>query len=94
MEPTTPPSTGTRLDPWVDAYAARTRGLTASQVRALFAVGFTTVRAHPRHPRLRLDLRQTVPAFMRDDVVEAALDRLLGRGRVGSPGLSREEPLA
>ena len=30
--------TGTRLDPWVDAYAARTRGLTASQVRALFAV--------------------------------------------------------
>ena len=25
---------GTRLDPWVDAYAARTRGLTASQVRA------------------------------------------------------------
>ncbi len=29
---------GTRLDPWVDAYAARTRGLTASQVRALFAV--------------------------------------------------------
>jgi DNA-binding transcriptional MocR family regulator len=38
MEPTTPPSTGTRLDPWVDSYAARTRGLTASQVRALFAV--------------------------------------------------------
>ncbi|HET7901491.1 MAG TPA: PLP-dependent aminotransferase family protein [Candidatus Nanopelagicales bacterium] len=35
----TPRSTpGTRLDPWVDAYAARTRGLTASQVRALFAV--------------------------------------------------------
>ncbi len=31
-------STGTRLDPWIDAYAERTRGLTASQVRALFAV--------------------------------------------------------
>lgn len=31
-------STGTRLDPWLDAYAERTRGLTASQVRALFAV--------------------------------------------------------
>lgn len=27
-----------RLDPWIDSYAARTRGLTASQVRALFAV--------------------------------------------------------
>jgi DNA-binding transcriptional MocR family regulator len=31
-------SMGTRLDPWIDAYAERTRGLTASQVRALFAV--------------------------------------------------------
>jgi DNA-binding transcriptional MocR family regulator len=38
VEPTTQQTTGTRLDPWVDAYAARTRGLTASQVRALFAV--------------------------------------------------------
>ena len=38
MEPTQLGSTGNRLDPWVDAYAARTRGLTASQVRALFAV--------------------------------------------------------
>ena len=27
-----------RLDPWVDAYAARTRGMTASEIRALFAV--------------------------------------------------------
>ncbi len=30
--------TGTRLDPWVDAYAARTHGLTVSEIRALFAV--------------------------------------------------------
>jgi 2-aminoadipate transaminase len=29
---------GSRLDPWVDAYASRTRGLTVSQIRALFAV--------------------------------------------------------
>src|SRR5437899_361400 len=29
---------GTRLDPWIDAYAGRAAGLTASQVRALFAV--------------------------------------------------------
>jgi GNAT superfamily N-acetyltransferase len=56
----------------------------------LLAVGFTTVRAHPRTPRLRLDLRSTVA--WREDVVEAALDRLLGRRRsVGT--LHREDPL-
>jgi len=32
------PTPGTRLDPWVESYAARTHGLTASQVRALFSV--------------------------------------------------------
>jgi DNA-binding transcriptional MocR family regulator len=31
-------STGTRLDPWADRYAARTQGMTASEIRALFAV--------------------------------------------------------
>jgi 2-aminoadipate transaminase len=31
-------SGGTRLDRWVHAYAARTRGMTASEIRALFAV--------------------------------------------------------
>ena len=29
---------GTRLDPWVDSYAQRAQGLTASAIRALFAV--------------------------------------------------------
>ena len=29
---------GTRLDPWVDAYATRARGMTASESRALFSV--------------------------------------------------------
>ena len=29
---------GSRLDRWVDSYAARTRGMTASEIRALFAV--------------------------------------------------------
>ena len=57
----------------------------------LLAVGFTTVRPHPRTPRLRLDLRTT--AVWREDVVEAALDRLLGRRRaVGT--LHREDPTA
>ena len=41
----------------------------------LLAVGFKTVRPHPRHPRLRLDLRTTVT--WKEDV-EAALERLLG----------------
>src|SRR4051795_11070235 len=31
-------SPGSRLDRWVDAYAQRTRGMTASEIRALFAV--------------------------------------------------------
>lgn len=29
---------GSRLDPWLDAYAERARGMTASEIRALFAV--------------------------------------------------------
>ncbi len=32
------PGRGNRLDPWVDTYAKRTVGMTASEVRALFAV--------------------------------------------------------
>ncbi len=32
------PSTGTRLDPHIDRYAARVSGMTASEIRALFAV--------------------------------------------------------
>jgi N-acetylglutamate synthase-like GNAT family acetyltransferase len=57
----------------------------------LLAVGFTTVRPHPRTPRLRLDLRSTVA--WREDVVEAALERLLGgRRQVGA--LHREDPTA
>lgn len=41
----------------------------------LLAVGFKTVRPHPRWPRLRLELKST--ASWREDV-EVALDRLLG----------------
>jgi GNAT superfamily N-acetyltransferase len=41
----------------------------------LLSVGFKTVRPHPRYPRLRLELKQTVS--WREDV-EVALERLLG----------------
>ncbi|MFJ3932494.1 MULTISPECIES: GNAT family N-acetyltransferase [unclassified Streptomyces] len=41
----------------------------------LLAVGFKTVRPHPSHPRLRLELRTTLS--WKEDV-ELALDRLLG----------------
>ncbi|MGW0825446.1 GNAT family N-acetyltransferase [Streptomyces sp. NPDC002845] len=41
----------------------------------LTAVGFKTVRPHPRYPRLRLELRTTLS--WKEDV-ELALDRLLG----------------
>ena len=41
----------------------------------LLAVGFKTVRPHPRFPRLRLELKTA--ASWREDV-EVALERLLG----------------
>jgi GNAT superfamily N-acetyltransferase len=41
----------------------------------LQAVGFAVVRDHPRHPRLRLDLRSTVT--WRSEM-EAAVERLMG----------------
>lgn len=41
----------------------------------LLAIGFKTVRPHPRWPRLRLDLRST--ASWREDI-EYAIERLLG----------------
>ncbi|MBD0693774.1 GNAT family N-acetyltransferase [Streptomyces sp. CBMA123] len=44
----------------------------------LLAVGFKTVRPHPRYPRLRLEARTTLS--WRGDV-EGALERLLGGGR-------------
>ncbi|MFJ9693022.1 GNAT family N-acetyltransferase [Kitasatospora sp. NPDC101183] len=44
----------------------------------LLAVGFKTVRPHPRYPRLRLEARSTLS--WRGDM-EGALERLLGGGR-------------
>jgi hypothetical protein len=50
----------------------------------LLAVGFKTVRPHPRTPRLRLDIKTTVS--WKEDV-EYALERLLGS--MQAPALSR-----
>lgn len=46
----------------------------------LLRIGFKTQRAHPRHPRMRLDLRSVLT--WRDEV-ESALERLLGAVRPG-----------
>lgn len=56
-----------------DAQAREHRCLTPTGF--LTAVGFRTVEAHPRYPRLRLDLRTVVS--WRDDV-EGAVERWLG----------------
>jgi GNAT superfamily N-acetyltransferase len=50
----------------------------------LLSVGFKTVRPHPRHPRLRLELRSTVS--WRHDM-ERALDQLLGKVHNKEPAL-------
>ncbi|HEY6794022.1 MAG TPA: PLP-dependent aminotransferase family protein [Kineosporiaceae bacterium] len=80
---------GSRLDRWVDAYAARTRGMTASEIRALFAVA--------SRPEV-VSLAGGMPALtaLPLDVVGDALARLVAnRGAValqygsgqGDPGL-------
>lgn len=48
----------------------------------LLSVGFRTYRAHPRYPRMRMDLRTTVT--WRDEV-EQALEKLLGAVRPARP---------
>jgi GNAT superfamily N-acetyltransferase len=50
----------------------------------LLAVGFKTIRPHPRFPRLRLDMKSTVS--WREDV-ESAFERILST--ISAPSLSR-----
>ena len=52
------------------------------QVDYLLAVGFKTVRPHPRYPRLRMELRTALS--WREDV-EVALERLLGSMSPAAP---------
>jgi 2-aminoadipate transaminase len=83
------PGHGSRLDRWIDAYAARTRGMTVSEIRALFAVA--------SRPEV-VSLAGGMPylAALPLDVVGDALARLVAeRGNValqygsgqGEPGL-------
>ncbi|MGW3210899.1 GNAT family N-acetyltransferase [Streptomyces parvus] len=61
----------------IEAFGDARSGLGSCVLSAdhLLAVGFKTVRPHPVHPRLRLELRTTLS--WKEDV-EMALDRLLG----------------
>src|SRR5690349_6103956 len=80
---------GSRLDRWLDSYAARTRGMTASEIRALFAVA-----SRPEVVSLAggMPYLQALPL----DVVGRSLNKLVAeRGAValqygsgqGDPGL-------
>ena len=66
----TPPGTGTNLDPWYHQYAARTAGLSASEVRALFAVA-----SRPEVVSLAggMPFVSALPA----DLIRAAFDRVM-----------------
>jgi 2-aminoadipate transaminase len=68
---------GSRLDPWIDSYAARAAGMTASEIRALFAVAsrpevVSLAGGMPFVSALDLDvLAETVSALIRDRGAEA-----------------------
>jgi len=61
---------GTNLDPWYDSYAARSAGLAASEVRALFAVA-------SRPEVVSLAGGMPYVSALPKDLVQGALDRVL-----------------
>jgi GNAT superfamily N-acetyltransferase len=77
----------------IEAFASQSFGPRSGEaacvlpVGFLTAVGFKTVRAHPVHPRLRLDLRSIVS--LREDV-EQAVERLLDSVR--TPAFGQRHP--
>ena len=83
------PSVASRLDRWVDAYSARTRGMTASEIRALFAVAsrpevVSLAGGMPNLAALPLDV---VGASLRGLVAERGLVALQYGSGQGDPGL-------
>ncbi len=83
-----PARRGSRLDPWVDSYAARTHGMTASEVRALFAVAsrpevVSLAGGMPYVAALPLEIvAETVQRLIRERG-EQALQYGSGQGDVG-----------
>ena len=86
--PAPPDPRGSRLDPWVDSYAQRTRGMTASEVRALFAVAsrpevVSLAGGMPYVAALPLEMvAETVQRLIRERG-EQALQYGSGQGDVG-----------
>ena len=83
---------GSRLDPWVDAYAARTAGMTASEIRALFAVAsrpevVSLAGGMPYLSALPLDVARRQLARLVTDRGRVALQ--YGSGQ-GDPGLREQ----
>jgi 2-aminoadipate transaminase len=81
--------TGSRLDRWVDAYARRTRGMSASEIRALFAVAsrpevVSLAGGMPNLAALPLDVVGAALATLVRERGEVALQ--YGSGQ-GDPGL-------
>ena len=81
-----------RLDPWIDQYAARTQGLAASQVRALFAVAsrpevVSLAGGMPFVAALPLEQLAQIAARVIKDRGTAALQ--YGSGQ-GDPGLREQ----
>ena len=68
--------TGSRLDPWVDSYAERAHGMTASEIRALFAVA-----SRPEVVSLAGGM-PFVQALPLDQVAETVQRLILTRGAV------------
>ena len=83
-----PTSHGSRLDPWLGSYAARARGMTASEIRALFAVAsrpevVSLAGGMPYVQALPLDtVADTVARLLRDRG-SVALQYGSGQGDVG-----------
>lgn len=78
---------GNRLDPWINAYAQRARGMTASEIRALFAVAsrpevVSLAGGMPYVSALNLDaLADTVADLLRTEGAQA-LQYGSGQGNV------------